>query len=69
MCIPEDPGKEAEPQASVCSSKTGKSKESVGLRTEGQTLASPQSSVTWTSDIEELKAPSLPLSGTLEPKY
>lgn len=69
MFTPEDSGKEADPQASVCSSKTVKSKELLGFRTEEGVPASPQSAVKQTSDSEELKAPSLTLSGTLVPKY
>lgn len=69
MLTPENPGKETEPQASVCSSKTGKSKEPLGLRTEGRAPASPQSAVKQTSDTEGMKAPSLTLSGTLALKY
>lgn len=63
MLIPENSGKEAEAQVSVCSSKTGKSKEPLGIRTEGWAPASPQSAE------KQLKAPSLTASSSLAPTY
>lgn len=53
----------------LSSSKTAKSEETLGLRTEGWAPASPQSAMKQTRSTEELKAPSLILSHTLVTRY